>query len=118
MMFRRIGTLLAAAIIVLTIVSLIKQIGTALEAGKRLDTEAGEVSLLQQQNRQLKERLAEVQKYDFIEQVAREKLNLSKRVETVVVVPDEIVEKALVAQRKVQEVKLPNWEGWLKLFIH
>ncbi len=117
-MTRYIGLFIIVMVVGLILLGLGKQIGTALQAGKRLDTAAQQVDLLQQQNRQLKQKLAEVQKYNFIEQIARNKLNMGKPGETVVVIPEKAINQVLGAQKTLPEIKLPNWQGWLKLFIH
>jgi cell division protein FtsB len=106
------------AVLSLIVFGLGKQIFFALQAGKRLDDAAEQVNNLQQQNRVLKDQLTQAQKYDFIEEQARDKLNLVKPGETVVVVPSQLVDRVLAAEKHVEEVKLPNWQGWLKLFTH
>lgn len=117
-MARVFGLLIIIMIVGLIFLGLGKQISSALQAGKRLDTSAEEVDKLQKQNRQLRERLAEVQKYSFIEEIARNKLNMGRAGETVVVVPERVVNQVLGAKKQAEEIKLPNWQGWLKLFTH
>ena len=104
-------------LVALILIGLGKQIASAIQSSKRLDSEADQVNKLQIQNRQLKDRLAEVQKYDFIEQTARDKLDLSQPGDTVIVVPPEAVSKALEADKPIPEVKTSNWDGWMHLFF-
>lgn len=99
----------------LILTGLFRQIQSALKASQRLDQAADEVLKLQDKNRQLKNKLTEVQSPDFVEQVARDKLGLAKPNETVVVVPKETLEKVLAANNPPAEVKIPNWQGWLRL---
>lgn len=66
----------------------------------------------------LKDKLAEVQKYDFIEQTARDKLNLSQAGETVMVIPPEEVDKIIQEDQPTVVVKKSNWQGWIDLFLH
>lgn len=117
-MIRLISLLTVILIVALILFGLGRQIYLALQAGKRLDTAAEEVSNLQQQNRTLRERYTQAQKYDFIEEIARDKLNLAKSGETLIVIPERAINKVLNAQKQIPEVKLPNWQGWLKLFTH
>lgn len=106
-------------LLVLTIFySLARQIYESLQIGKRLDNQLEELSELQHNNAELKKKLEKVQTQEFIEEQARNKLNLAKEGETVVIIPREVLDKVLNLQQKVQEVKVPNWQGWLKLFWH
>lgn len=97
--------------------SLGRQISDAMLAGNRLDQAASELSQLQKKNNELQGRLKEVQTIGFIEKEARDKLNLSRNGETVVVIPDSEISRVLGLSSKVEEIKLPNWQGWLKLFF-
>ncbi|MFH0937492.1 MAG: septum formation initiator family protein [Candidatus Daviesbacteria bacterium] len=108
-----------AIIIVLIIIfySLGRQIYDSLQISKRVEQETEELVNLQQKNLELKKKLAEVQTFQFIEQQARDKLNLAREGETVVIIPQKSLEKILGAQKeKIIEV-LPNWMGWIKLFF-
>lgn len=77
-----------------------------------------EVNNLQTENRELKNKLSQVNTAQFTEEIARNQLNMAKEGETIVVIPDELIEKVLGADIKPIEIKMPNWQGWLKLFIH
>jgi cell division protein FtsL len=117
-MTKFLGLFFIILVVALILLGLGKQIGTALQAGKRLDTAAEEVDKLQQQNRNLREKLSDAQRYNFIEDIARNKLNMGKPGETVVVIPENALNQVLGAKKAVEEIKLPNWQGWLKLFTH
>lgn len=115
----RIVTIIVIIIVALVILlGLARQINDAITSASRLDQAAEEVNQLQEKNRNLKNELSQVQKYETIEKIARDKLNLTKPDETVIVVPDELIDKVLAVQKPVEEVRLPNWQGWLKLFFH
>lgn len=70
-------------------------------------------------NKELAQQLYQVRSSEFIEQQARDKLNLAKPQETVVVVPPKLVSElatysgTISAQNKEEE---PNWKKWWKLF--
>jgi cell division protein FtsB len=97
---------------------LFRQINQALEAGKRLDEAADQVSKLQEKNRQLHAKLERSKSLAFIEEIARNELNMAKPNETIVIIPQEKIRAVLAAQTKVEPPPTPNWVGWLKLFVH
>jgi cell division protein FtsB len=95
---------------------LFHQIYNALEAGNRLDREVSRLAELQRKNSELKKKLANVETPQFIEQQARDKLNMTREGETIVIIPENELQKVLGMEQKPVEIKLPNWQGWLKLF--
>lgn len=100
------------------LIGLARQIGWSLEAGKRLDASVDTISRLQKQNNDLKDKLVQAQSPDFIEELIRNKLNMSKPGETVVIISDSVINRVLGAQTPPVQVKIPNWRLWLKLFVH
>lgn len=115
----KILTFIAIIIFGLTVsIGLIRQISEALQAGTRLDKAVEEVNRLQDQNNQLKKKYAETKSYDFIEEIARNKLNLGKPNETVVFVQYSDLEKILALEQPKEEAKLIRWQGWLRLFFN
>lgn len=100
------------------ILGLIKQISRAIESSYVFDREADKVSKLQEENRKLKGELAKVSEYTFVEEVARNKLNMSKPEETVVIIDPKLIDDLLKEEEHEQIRKLPNWQGWIKLFLH
>ncbi len=112
-------TIIVIVIVAVSILTgLSKQIINALSASQRLDDEASRVTKLTQKNNQLKKELALSQSPDSIEKIAREELNLGKSGETVVVIPEELISKVIEENKPKIEPQLPNWQGWIKLFIH
>lgn len=94
------------------------QIMAAINSGDRLETSAVELDHLQQENRLLTKQLQQVETIDFIEEQMRNKLNLAKPDETVVIIPEATIEKVLQQQQPKQpEITIPYWQGWLNLFI-
>lgn len=69
---------------------------------------------LEAENRELTKTLAETEKPAFVEKVAREKLGLVKPGETVVLVEKSGQPAAISSQ---QEVSVPNWKRWWRLFF-
>lgn len=99
------------------LLGLSRQIADALSISKRVDQSADEVSRLQDKNNKLHKKLSDVEKYEFIEKIARDKLNLSKPNETVIVIPDSTIDQVLRADQKLELPNIPNWEGWFRLLL-
>ncbi len=111
---------LGFGLLVIGIISyyLITQIFDAFKANDRLTEAVSKVYSLEIKNKELKEQLKEVTSVGFIEKEARDKLGLVKEGETMVIIPDEKIQKILGLNQEVaQEVRLPNWKGWLGLFF-
>ncbi len=115
---KKITITIFAIIIGFVLLGLGKQIFSALNAGQRLDSAVEEVSNLQKDNKELQKQLELVQNVDFLEEVARNKLNLTKPNETIVIIPQEEISKIISTERKIEKPKLANWQGWLKLFFN
>jgi cell division protein FtsB len=117
-MRKRITALVIIIVLVLILFNLARQISDALGASDRLDQAADRLSNLQEQNRRLKDRLEVVNHYDFVQETARNKLNMAKNNETVVIIPQKDIDTVLGSQKKVEPVNIPNWQGWLNLIFH
>ena len=70
---------------------------------------------LQEENQQLQKKLADVRSVEYIEHAAREKLNLQKAGEVVVVLPKSQVWDP--NEENIPEPRLSNWQQWWKLFF-
>lgn len=114
-MIRKVAQFFILAVVLILFYGLSNQIYHALRAGKRLDEAASKLANLQRNNNELKKKLAEADSLTFIETQARDKLNLSRPGDTVIVIPQKEIDKVLGLQESSTEVKLPNWQGWLKL---
>lgn len=96
---------------------LFSQILYALKSEDRL-TQVAEVAYnLEIKNKQLQQKLAEIKSPEFIESQARNKLGLSKKGETIVIIPEDTLKLVLGTSQSAQ-LRLPNWLGWLKVFLH
>lgn len=116
-MVKKIGIILAILIAILVSVNLIGQIFEATKSSDRLSQEAEELYKLQEENKQLKKRLSETQSEQFLEEQARNKLGLVKKGETLVVIAEEKIREVLGATQSAQELRLPNWLGWWRIFF-
>lgn len=110
--------ILGIAILVASLIAynLINQISDATKSSERLSQEADNLAQLQAQNKQLKEKLSQIQSDEFIEEQARNKLGLAKAGETVVIIPEERLKEVLGTTESAQ-IRLPNWLGWWRLFF-
>lgn len=79
--------------------------------GDIISESAKKLSIVKGENEELKKQLATVQQKDYIEKQAREKLNLGKEGEIVVILPS-------ISPVPIQEKKeeLQTWQKWIKLF--
>ena len=68
---------------------------------------------LKKENNDLTEKLKNVESSEFIERQAREKLNLQREGEVVVVLPQDV---AIESKPQVQ-TEVPNWQKWWRLFF-
>lgn len=115
-MIKKIVLGLIILVILILVYNLLTHIMEATKSGERLSQAAEMVYKLQVQNKSLKEKLADIQSPESMEEIARDKLGLSKKGETVVVIPEEKLKLVLGASQSAQ-IRLPNWLGWLKVFF-
>ena len=98
--------------------NLLGQISESLRSSERLSNQANSVYKLEAENRELKKQFEEIQSPEFIEQQARDKLGLSKVGETIIIIPDEKLKSVLSASESAKVTRLPNYQGWLRVFWH
>jgi len=68
---------------------------------------------LAQDNEQLRQKASQVQSPEFIEKEAREKLNLQKEGEIVIVLPKDVTQSVPTSS----VMPLPTWKQWYQLFF-
>lgn len=96
--------------------NLISQIIQATKSGERLSEAADAVYRLEIKNKELKNKLENIQSPQFIEEEVRNKLGFGKAGETMVIIPDEKIKQILGASESAA-IRLPNWLGWWKVFF-
>ncbi len=116
-MLRKVIYIAVILVVLLIAYNLVVQITQAIKSGERLSEATDKVYKLQVQNKELKKKLSDIQSSDFIESQARDKLGLSKKGETLVIIPEQILNLVLGASSSAQTTRLPNWLGWLKVFF-
>lgn len=113
---KKITFVVILVIFLVILYSLGKQIADSLQAGGRLNEEAEELVRLQRENSTLKKKLAESESVSFIEEEARNKLNFAREGESIVLIPQEEIDKVIQAEKTAPINQEPNWRGWLRLF--
>ena len=117
-MRKKIGVTLIIMVAVFITYNIIGQIIEAVNSSERLSRSAEELYQLDIKNKELKKALLEAKSISFIEKVARDKLGLVKEGETVVIIPSEVLERVLGESKRIEDIKLPNWLGWWKVFFN
>jgi cell division protein FtsL len=117
-MFKKILVIVIIIVAIFILVSLTRQIYSALGSDKRFNQVLDDVSKLERENRELKKQLAQAESLDSVEEIARDDLNMSLPNETVVIVPEDLIDRVVNPPPEYVEPKPQNWEGWLRLFIH
>jgi len=98
------------------IVNLSRSIFKLLQASGQLKEAEQKVLELEKESQLLAQKKELFQSQDFIEQEARNKLNMVKEGETVVVLPPNV--KEVLGEKENQKSELlPNWRQWLNLFL-
>ena len=98
------------------IVSLSRSIIKMFKAKDELKLAEQKIEELQKEVASLTVKKEFYQSEEFIEQEARNKLNMVKEGETVVVLPSNL-EEIFREREKQPQTSLPNWRQWLDLFL-
>lgn len=109
-------TLLVVFLTFFMIFNLARQIQTAIKSGDRLLFATDELKALQDRNRELKLAASEQDTLDFVERQAREKLNLSRPNETILIIDPAALKLISETTPSATPVPAPHWQDWLNLF--
>jgi len=109
----------AWVLVVILLVSTVKNINRVLSIRKQVEEEKQRVEKMQSDNAKLQVQIMEAQGSEFIEKQIRDKLGLTKTGEVVVILPDESIVKRLAPPVTLDDETLPdpNWLKWKKLFF-
>jgi cell division protein FtsB len=105
------------------VVSLSRSILAIMEKGKTVDGARQKVEQALVENNRLNKQLQEAQGRAFIEKQAREKLNMSKKNETVVVIPETLLSQVATFGATISSSlfdfpePVQNWKKWWGLFF-
>ena len=117
-MFKKFLVIVIIIVAVIILIGLVRQIYTALGSDNRFNQVLEDVNKLERENRELKKNLAQAESLNSIEEIARDDLNMSLPNETVVVVPEDLINRVVNPPPQYIPEKPKNWEGWLRLFLH
>lgn len=110
---------LAGVILILGLLfSLGRQVYEVLKISERITEETEKLTRLQQQNQELRKKLEYVESGEFIERQARDKLNLARENEVVMVISPKEIDQILQEGKEKQVEKISHWLGWLRVFWH
>lgn len=98
------------------IINLSRGITRLLKAGDRVKQAEQKVTELEKKQAELQAQKDYFQSEAFLEQQARDKLNLSKEGEAVVILPENM-EELVDYQKPQKEAQVPNWQQWWELFF-
>ncbi len=105
--------ILAIILSVYLIFSLSKSILELNQSGQTIVDYEKELEIEVKKNQELKKRLADLKKPEFIEREAREKLGMGRLGESIIIMPP-----ITISPVKKQEAReLENWEKWWKLLF-
>ena len=107
--------LLAVMWLLATIIGLSRSLISVLGRKNILRERIEELTRLKNANEELKKKLAEVQAPEFVEREARNKLNLSKEGETVILVDQ--TESTSNTPASLTPLSSSNWKKWWHLFF-
>jgi cell division protein FtsB len=97
---------------IILVVNLVRSITNLWQKGEIIDDYVKRLSQVIRRNEDLKKGLARAQSPEYIERQAREKLNLGKEGENVVILPP-----ITPSPTPPLEENLSNWQRWLRLFF-
>lgn len=101
---------------IVLIINLSKDILRLLKAAEELKLVQQRIEKLEEERENLVEKKEYYQSEAFIEQEARNKLNMVKEGETIVILPPNIKEVLGKKEASLSEPQ-PNWRQWLELFL-
>ncbi len=117
-MRKKLITLVILVIGVSLIVNLTRDILRLLKAGEQVERAQKTVEGLEKEHQELVEKKEYFESEEFIEEEARNKLNLSREEETIVILPPNVEEMSQwMKQEGGEEEELPNWKRWWRLFF-
>ncbi|MBI3887729.1 septum formation initiator family protein [Candidatus Microgenomates bacterium] len=111
---KKIAKLLIILFSVYLIVTTTKAIFDLWKAGDKLVSRQNKLNQLQTQRDNLMREKAKIDSPLYLEEIARDKLGMSKEGENVIIIPKEL----LVDNSKKQvEAEIPNWKKWINLLM-
>ena len=116
MPYKKIGFFTIIIILIITINNLIQSIYTTWQKQDLINQAQNDLSAAKEENQRLKTDIAQVNKPQFIETEARNKLLLAKPGEGIVILP---INQLAISPSPTHQIidKRPNWQKWWELFF-
>jgi cell division protein FtsB len=115
-MKKKIIKLLVLLLGIYLVVGLSRDLYNLIGKGGRTGEMEKKVEELSLKNLELKEELEYVESEKFVEKEARDRLNMAKEGEVIVVLPEDLAPPDFQKPQSSNE-DLANWQQWLKLFL-
>lgn len=103
----------------LFIISLLKNSWRLFHADERLKTAEKKLAELKKENQTLQEKFQFYQSDQFIESQIRDKLQMAKPGETIIILPENLSRESSKSgseSNQTTDKELSNWQKWLKIF--
>jgi cell division protein FtsB len=110
---------LLLVVLILLLISFAGDLSRIENSDLKIDEAQQRLNKLESERIELEKQVNEVNSEEFVEKQIRDKLNLSKEGEIVIVLPDEEILRK-IAPKRVEEMDTlpdPNWKKWVNLFI-
>lgn len=125
--FKRIISYFFLIIAIILIIGCLKNIWRLIHADKSLKETEKKLVVIKEENSQIKEKESYYQSEPFLEEQIRDKLQMAKPNEVVMILPEELQkqpepETYIFKDKKTDKVEVnnnqqeANWQKWLKLF--
>ncbi len=98
------------------IITLSRDILRLIKAGEQIKLAEEKLAVVGQKKEELLEKKDYYTSEEFIEEEARDKLNMARPGETIVVLPQNLAELAGRKEKEASE-EIPNWQQWWRLFF-
>jgi cell division protein FtsB len=113
---KRTLSLLIFLLSILLIINLSRDIYRLYRVKERIEQTGEKLEKVEQENRQLKDKKEHYRSEDFIEKEIRDKLQMAKPGEKIVILPQNIGQEEK-KEKTEEEIEKQTWQKWLDLFL-
>lgn len=118
--YKKLISCLGLILVFLLIIGFSKDIWQLLHADERIKKAEEKLIKLKEENQKLQGKLDYYQKDEFLEEQIRNKLQMAKPGEVIVVLPEDLnqetTEEAKISSKIKETKELANWQKWFRLF--
>ena len=98
------------------LINLSRDIWRLLHADERMKGAKKKLEQLEAERQELEEKKKDKQSDFYVEEQIRNKLGMAKPDEVILILPEELSLLREEKERKQEDLQLPNWQKWMKLF--